>query len=130
MFVCLIIFCLLENIMFFFWPSIGHLCLVVSLDMDVHTCSLDKLAVTISASIGFCPSVKSFVIQHSPFCCKSFPTKFANIWPLSSMGPLVVFYNTIVDRAEVTILTQEFCSVFFFVKTIDVIHQTPSVWKC
>ena len=129
MFVWLIIFWLLKNIMFFFGPSIGHLCLVVTVDMDIHTSSLDELAVTISATIRLRPSVKSLVISQSPLWCETFSTKFANIWPLSSMCPLMLFYNTFVDRAEITMLTLDFCSVFFM-NSIHVLSQLQSVWKC
>ena len=129
MFVWLIIFWLLKNIMFFFWPSIGHLCLVVTVDMDIHTSSLDKFAVTISASIRLRPSVKSLVILQSPWRWEPFSTKFANIWPLTSMCPLMLFYNTFVDRAEITMLTLNFYSVLFM-KLVNVFFQPCFVWKC
>ena len=115
--------------MFFFWPSIGHLCLVVTVDMDIHTSSLDKFAVTISASIRLRPSVKSLVISQSPWRCEPFPAKFANIWPITSMGPLMLFNNTFVERAEITMLTLDFCSAFFM-NFINVLSQLQSVWKC
>ena len=93
--------------MFFFGPSIGHLCLVVGVDMDVDRSSLDKPAVTISTGVGLHTCVETLVVQQSSSGCESFPTIFANVRPLPSVGSLVFFNNTVVNRAKVTMIALE-----------------------
>ena len=106
--------------MFFFRPSISHLCLVVCVDMDIDRSSLDKLAVTISTGIWLHTSMESLVIHMSPPGCESFPTKFANIRPLASVRPLVLFDNTSVNRAEVTIFALK---LFFRCLRVSIRHM-------
>ena len=93
--------------MFFFWPSISHLCLVVSVDMDVDRSSLNKPTITIPTGVGLHTSVETLMIQQSSPGCESFPTIFANVRPLPSVGSLVFFNNTVVNRAKVTMIALE-----------------------
>ena len=106
--------------MFFFGPGISHLCLVVCVDVDIDRSSLDKLAVTIFTGIWLHTSMESLVIQMSPPGCESFPTKFANVRPLASVGPLVLFNNTSVMRAEVTIFALK---LFFRCLRVSIRHM-------
>ena len=48
--------------MFFFGPSICHLCLVMGVNMKFDRSSLYKLAVTIFAGVWLHPGVESLVI--------------------------------------------------------------------
>ena len=80
---------------------------MVGVDMDVDGSSLDKPAVTVSTGVGLHTSVETLMIQQSPPGCKSFPTIFANVRPLPSVGSLMFFNNTIVSRAKVTMLALE-----------------------
>ena len=80
---------------------------MVGVDMDVDRSSLDKPAVTISTGVGLHTCVETLVVQQSSSGCESFPTIFANVRPLPSVGSLVFFNNTVVNRAKVTMIALE-----------------------
>ena len=60
--------CLLGRVykMFLLGPRTGHLRLVMGLDMDIDTGSLDKGLVTISAGVRLLPGVKPLMVLPSP----------------------------------------------------------------
>ena len=77
--------------MFLLGPRTGHLRLVMGLDMDIDTGSLDKGLVTISAGVRLLPGVQPLVVLPSPLGGEALTTKGAGLWLLPSVGPLVFF---------------------------------------
>ena len=115
--------------MFLFGFSIGHLCLMMGVNMDVDRSSLYKLAVTVSAGIGLYTSVKTLVIQKSSPGCESFPTKFADIRPLACMSSFVFFDDTSVNRAEVAVLALKYSFWLYWMKMVCMIFEPLRVLK-
>ena len=76
--------------MFLLGSRIGHLRLVMSLNMDIDTGPLDKGLVTISAGVWFLPSVKPLVVLSRPLGAEALATECAGLRFLASVGPLVL----------------------------------------
>ena len=69
------------------------------------------------------------MVHQSPLGCKTFPTIFANVRPLTSVSSLVFFNNTIVNRAKVTMIAFELFFGRLTVKIGHVILELCFVWK-